>query len=219
MEKPTDFREDDDVHIVLGHTTGREREFPNAFAGMAEDARSAGLLVEETFDEEEPPERRAFASSDAFVWMMVTPWLIFLAQPLYREKIYPWLKRHTSNLWRHFIDPCNGEFPRFYVANRNDIIDHYYSLTFSMMAPLKDGRIAKLLVRDECSEEEFEEAVCGFADFVHRHWAEDEPVAETRFSKQLVLMEYDGSEIRPLVIDHQGNRQNRVEPTIGPKED
>lgn len=218
MRQPTDSGDEDDVHIVLRHTTGQGREFPNAFVGLAEDARSTGLIVQEVFDEEEPLEPRAFASTNAYVWMMLTPWLIFLVQPFYRDKVYPWLKRHASSLWRHFVDPTNRDFPRYYVANRNGIIDNDYSLTFSVMAPLKDGRIAKLLVRDECSEQEFEEAVCAFADFIHRHWTEDDdPVPEMQFAKGLVLMEHDGSEIRPLAIDRRGNRQDRVEPTVDPK--
>ena len=214
--------------VVFRQITGEEgsdTKYPNLFEGVVEGAVAAGLVVESTYREEPPAERRIQASGPSITAIIQWdgwPFVLFFLAPAYTNVIYPWLKEAARKLWGTFIRPDKDAFRRI-MMNAHGVIPVEYSLTFCMEAALKDGRKARLLFKENSSGEDCEKAVLAFWAFLHdggdpKDFGEiDIPSYYEPYYKRLLPLTYDSEKDCLVVVALKrlkGDPKLRVEPTV-----
>lgn len=207
-------------HVVLRCVAGDEtRDFPNLFEGLADDAKDFGIAVEELSERTSPD---YLASPDYLTLILANAWVIFLLQPWYAEDIVPWLRKHAGTLRRRMFAPGREDAPRLRIVSSGGVDSLGYELSLGMMAKLRDGRLAKLLVREDCEEDELAEALITFSVAVSRDWrgienanggAPPSRMESPRHYQRFLLVTYDHASQR-LVPIKDGFGRNRIEPKV-----
>ena len=125
--------------------------------GLVQDAEGRGFVV----SSQTVPQGRLLASLE---WTELTAFALFFFSPVYNE-FYNWMKDRIPRLWREFFDADAADRIRVAKVSARGILPQDYSLTFSVWATFRFGRV-KLVFREECSEAVMQQSIEAFASLM-----------------------------------------------------
>ena len=133
-------------------------------------------------------------------WYVPTALVIFVLKPYFTSFLeeagkdhYVLLKKSLRGLWKHFFGRDRSLHVNVAEAGEK-VVQPKYSLSLSISTVIENERVIKFLIPDDCSEEEYEEGVNAFLDFVRSYHCSPERHAINRAEEQgwgLILIEYN----------------------------
>ncbi len=135
-------------------------------------------------------------------WLAFPAIAVFLLKPYFDSFMkeagkdhYHVLRKALNALWGQLFSK-NREF-RFAVVTASGVKKLEYSMLFAIYATIDDGKVVKLLIAEECSEEEYSASIEAFLDFVesyHSRTSKDEIAMNLNpaiGSGNIILVAYD----------------------------
>ena len=107
-------------------------------------------------------------------WLAFPAIAVYLLRPYFRSFMeeagkdhYHVLKVASKALWKKLFSK-DQEF-RVAIVTASGVKKLEYSMLFAIYAALDDGKLVKLLIREDCSEDEYSASVEAFLDFVESY--------------------------------------------------
>ena len=183
---------DNDSHIAIVHD---ERLPENILDEFCTGVTAESLVIDRIARPAQGPQM-------GIEWLAFPALALFLLKPYFDSFLneagkehYSILSKCTKTLWRKFFGE-NREF-RAAIATASGVKQPVYSIAFAVYTITEDGRLLKLLIRENCSENEFRESIDAFMDLVnsyHKGILDDELRAtlfEEGSEKSIVLLEFN----------------------------
>ena len=192
-----------DSHLALLHDERVPSHFLDEFQ---RDLEAESLAIHR----QALPSRAPQASLETLVLPAIALWLLkpyldgFLKQA--GSDHYALLKKALKDhLWKRLFG--ENRTLHFAIVTARGEKKPEHSPLFSMMAPLDDGRVAKLLIRDGCSEEEFSAGTSAFLNLLVSYHS-DSTCSEATIDLHgepgnygFVLLDYDAEAESLRVVD------------------
>lgn len=109
-------------------------------------------------------------------WLAFPAIAVFLLKPYFDSFMkeagkdhYHVLKRALKALWGQL--PSKDQEFRVAIVTASSVKKLEYSMLFAIYAAFDDGKLLKLLIPEECSEEEYSASIEAFLDFVESYHA------------------------------------------------
>ena len=124
------------------------------------------------FRQESVPANGPQSSLEAFAFTAIA---FFLLKPYFDgfmkeagKDHYVLLRKGLKKTWKQFFGK-NDDF-RFTVLTTSGKMKTEYSLLFSIYAEIDNGRRVKLLIREDCSKEEYEATIDAFLNLIESYY-------------------------------------------------
>lgn len=184
---------DADPHIALLH----DDQVP---AGLLDEFCSSVNVDSIRFEKSARPEAGPHAGID---WLVLPAIAVFLLKPYFESFMgeagkdhYHALKKALKALWKKLFSK-ERRF-RAAIVTASGVKKLEYSMLFAIYAALDDGKLVKLLIRENCSEDEYSASVEAFMNFLESHHScnsDDENSINLNFEAgggNIILVAYDG---------------------------
>ena len=189
----------DNTHIALICDEGIPENFLDEFCT---DVAAESLSIQRITC----PSRGPVASLE---WLALLPFIaLFILKPYFDGFMneagrdhYSILRKYITALWRR------GRELKATVLTASRIMKPRYSIAFAVYTKIEDGRLVKLLIDENCSEEEFGVSIDAFVSFMksyHKQSLDGEQVLPLNCesaSGRIVLVEYDKDNNSLRVVD------------------
>lgn len=188
-------------------------DIPAYFEGLDDDAVAHGLSVRTVRSPIQPPSRRvrnAIGIDDVLI--LTSMFVIALLSDRHKAAIRGWLASNSKRIWTRLVSASDPNAWRVAYVDRDGPIAQEYSLTLGVVASLPNDRLVRLLVKNDCSLEEFKLTVSLFLDYVERH-SEPGEDADARPRVVCVALGEDGQLVETENVDRD-RRRRRIEPTV-----
>ncbi len=190
------------------------RDVPDYFEGLDEDAMKHGLRVENVRNPIQPPSRRVFGAIGLDDLLMFTSmWVIWLLNDKDKEAIRSWLRSNAKSIWSRLVSGDDPDAWRVRYADADGPIDQDYSHTLAVVASLPNNRLVRLLIKDECSLEEFRVTLSLFLGYVEHRWERNEDSDASR-SVTCLALGGNGQLVEVESVVRTRRRRRRIEPTV-----
>lgn len=153
-------------------------------------------------------------------WLAVPPIAVFLLKPYFEgfmkeagKDHYHVLKRALKALWRKLF----SKDPKLQVAivTASGVKKLEYSMAFAIYAALDNDNLVKLLIREDCSEDEYSASLDAFLDFVESYHSGKpnekhaiDPNSD-RGSGNITLVAYDGKSESLRIVNLRSDSRSR----------
>lgn len=109
-------------------------------------------------------------------WMVPTAAIVCIAKPYFDgflgkmgEDHYEILRKGIGRLWAKFFGGDRVVPQRRIAQSGGNILRTEYTLSFSILTQSKDGRLIKLMLKEEISQQEYQDATDTFLTFIEGH--------------------------------------------------
>ena len=201
---------DKNSHIVLFHCEGVPASLLDDFC---KDMKSNSFNVERV----SRPDPRVQAGIE---WLALPFVSVFLLKPYFEgfmneagKDHYHALKQAFRSLWQKlFSENCDFRVVKMTASGERKT---KYSMLFAIYAPVEEGHLLKLLIREECSIEEFSESLELFLKVVDTYHSQEREVTSgidlesERVSDSITLLEYDSESCSLRIVDPRPSTQSR----------
>jgi len=153
-------------------------------------------------------------------WLALSFVAVFLMKPYFEgfmneagKDHYHALKQALRSLWQKlFSEDCDFRVVKMTASGEQKT---KYSMLFAVYAPVEDGHLLKLLIREDCSIEEFSESLELFLKVVDTYHSQEREVTskvdleDERVSDSITLLEYDSEDRRLRIVDPRPSTKGR----------
>ncbi len=183
---------DTNLHIALHH-------FRKVPAGLLDEFCTSVSIDSLRFERVSRPESGPQMGIEWFVFPAIA---VFLLKPYFDSFMkeagkdhYYVLKRALKALWGELFS--KDRKLRVVIGTASGIKKREYSMLFAIYAAVDDGKLVKLLIPEECTEEEYSASIEAFLDFVesyHSKKSENKLIINfypERGSRHIAFVTYD----------------------------
>ena len=144
------------------------------------------------------PEPRPLAGIE---WLAFPAIAVFILKPYFEgfmkeagKNHYLVLNKALKALWGKLFSNDRSFRVAIVTASGEKTLE--YSMLFAVYATVDNGRLMKLLIREDCSEDEYSASIDAFLNFIEsyhsRNPGEQQAIDRDRKSGSVTLVEYDG---------------------------